>query len=138
MENRKVICLILSLGLLFGGIFVSCSPRILENVITKIEYKDRVQKDSVFIRDSIFQKEYIKGDTVYLDKYIHKYIYRDKYKTDSVFIAVHDTTIVEKLVEKQLTPMQKAKQDAFWGLILALVLALLWILRKPIGKLLGI
>lgn len=117
---------------------MSCSPRILENVITKIEYKDRVQKDSVFIRDSIFQKEYIKGDTVYLDKYVHKYIYRDKYKTDSVFIAVHDTTIVEKLVEKQLTPMQKAKQDAFWGLILALVLALLWILRKPIGKLLGI
>ena len=127
--------------ILFVALFValsSCSPRIIERVRTEIEYRDRIQKDSVFVRDSIFQKEYVKGDTVYLDKYVYKYIYKDKLKTDSIYVAVHDTTTVEKLVEKQLTPMQKAKQKSFWWLILALAGCLVWIFRKPILKLIKI
>ena len=112
----------------------SCSPRIIEHVRTEIEYRDRVQKDSVFVRDSVFQKEYVKGDTVYLDKYVYKYIYKDKFKTDSVYVAVHDTTTVEKLVEKQLTPMQRVKQNSFWWLVLTVFGLLVWTFRKPIGK----
>lgn len=115
-----------------------CSPRIIEHVRTEIEYRDLVQKDSVFLRDSIWQKEYIKGDTVYLDKYVYKYIYKDKFKTDSVYVAVHDTTTVEKLVEKQLTTIQKAKQNSFWWLVLAVLALLVYTFRKPIGKCLSI
>lgn len=127
--------------ILFVALFValsSCSPRIIERVRTEIEYRDRIQKDSVFVRDSIFQKEYVKGDTVYLDKYVYKYIYKDKLKTDSIYVAVHDTTTVERLVEKQLTPIQRAKQNSFWWLILALAGCLVWIFRKPILKLIKI
>ena len=112
----------------------SCSPRIIEHVRVEKEYVDRVQRDSVHLRDSIFVKEFAKGDTVYLDKYVYKYIYRDKYKTDSVFVAVHDTTTVEKLIEKKLTWGQRAKIDAFWWLLASLAGALAWIFRKPIGK----
>ena len=44
-----------------------CSPKIIEHVRTEYVYKDRMVKDSVFVHDSVWQKEYVKGDTVYLN-----------------------------------------------------------------------
>lgn len=112
-----------------------CSPRIIEKVRVEKEYIDRIQRDSVILRDSVWQKEYIKGDTVYLDKYVYKYIYRDKYQTDTVLREVHDTTQVQVPVEKKLSFVQKVKIGAFWWLLAALAAALLWIFRGSIFRL---
>ncbi len=114
---------------------VSCSPRIVERVRTQIEYRDRVQRDSLYFRDSIYIKEQIKGDTVYIDRFKYRYIYKDKYKTDTLLREVHDTTAVEVPVEKSLSAWKSFKIGAFWWLISALAAALVWIFRKPILKL---
>jgi hypothetical protein len=124
---KKVIFILVVIASCFA-----CSPRIIEKVRVEKEYIDRVQKDSVILRDSVWQKEYIKGDTVYLDKYVYKYIYRDKYQTDTVLREVHDTTQVQVPVEKKLSFVQKVKIGAFWWLLAALACALLWIFRKKI------
>lgn len=114
----------------------SCSPRIIEHVRTEVVYRDRVQKDSVYFRDSVFISEKVKGDTVYVDRFKYKYIYKDKYKTDTLLREVHDTTAVEVKVEKPLSAWKSAKLGAFWWLVAALGAALLWIFRKPLLKLL--
>ena len=116
----------------------SCSPRIIEHVRTEVVYRDRVQKDSLYFRDSVFISEKVKGDTVYIDRFKYRYIYKDKYQTDTLICEVHDTTSVEVKVEKSLSLCQKTKIDAFWWLITALVAALLWIFRKPILRFIGL
>ena len=114
----------------------SCSPKVYERVVYKHDttFVNKVVVDSVYKRDSVFIRE--KGDTVY----IYKEKIRERYKLhrDTTYIAKHDTTFVEKekLVEKPLTKWQQTRLDAFWELLIALVLALLWIFRKPILKLL--
>lgn len=55
----------------------------IESVRT--EYRDRLQRDSIHLYDSVYLKE--KGDSVILEKY--KYIYRDRLRTDTV--ALSDT-----------------------------------------------
>lgn len=54
----------------------------------RTEYRDRLQRDSVHLYDSVFLA--IKGDTIRLEKY--KYIYRDRLKTDTV--ALSDTIAI--------------------------------------------
>lgn len=114
----------------------ACSPRIIERVVTKVEYRDRLVKDSVFVHDSIWQKEYIKGDTVYLDKYVYKYLYKDKFVHDTSYVAVHDTTTVEKEVPAKLTWIQKAKLNSYGWLLGVLLALLVWTFRKPLLNLL--
>ena len=71
-------------------------------------YITKHQKDSVYVHDSIYQKE--KGDTLIVEKWHTKYIERQ----------VHDTTYIEKVdsiqvpypVEKQLTKWQRMKMKA--------------------------
>lgn len=71
-------------------------------------YITQHQKDSIYVHDSIYQKE--KGDTLIVEKWHTKYIERQ----------VHDTTYIEKVdsiqvpypVEKQLTRWQRMKMNA--------------------------
>lgn len=49
----------------------------------KIEYQDRISRDSIHLYDSVFVK--MANDTVWLEKY--KYLYRDKLVRDSVYVT---------------------------------------------------
>lgn len=115
----------------------SCSPKIIEHIVVQHDTTKVVKVDSIwqYQHDSVFVKE--KGDTIY--KYVEHVRYRDHYKIDTLFRVreVHDTTTVEKKVEKELTAYQKTKMNAFWWLILAIVVCLVIIFRKPLLKLFG-
>lgn len=115
-----------------------CSPRIVESVRTEYVYSERV--DTTFQKDSVFLKEYVKGDTVRIIEYRDRYKYQYRMIRDTV--AVHDTTRVETLkevkVEKPLSAWKSAKLGAFWWLVAALGVALLWIFRKPIIKIISL
>lgn len=107
-----------------------CSPKIIEKVKTEYVYQDVHHRDTLITRDSIYIREWLKGDTVYIEKYKDRYVFRDRWR-DSVSIKeVHDTTTVEKKVERELTAGQKMKINSFWYLLAGLVLSLLWIFRK--------
>ncbi len=73
---------------------------------TKIEYRDKFVKDSIFRYDSVFVKD--KGDTLIIERY--RYFYKNKIVKDSIFI--NDTIRVPypveviKQVKAQLTSWQ--------------------------------
>ena len=112
----------------------SCSPKIVERVVYQHDTTTVHHRDTTYHRDSIYIREWVKGDTVFVDRYRDRYIFRDRWR-DSVSVReVHDTTMVEKKVEKELSWGQKTKIGAFWYLLIGLLLSILWIFRKPLLK----
>lgn len=119
-------------GIALALLFVSCSPEFAEKVVTKIEYRDVHHRDTTIQHDSVYIREYVKGDTIHHYEYRDRYVYRDRWRDSILVKEVHDTTTVEKKVEKELTAGQKAKMDSFWWLLAGLASCLCWIFRKPI------
>ena len=109
-----------------------CSPKIIERVVYQRDTTVVHHRDTTYRRDSIWMKEYVKGDTVYVEKYKDRFVYRDRWR-DSVRV-VRDSVAVERVkevkVEKPLSWSQKAKIGAFPWILLALIGAVLWIFRK--------
>ena len=109
-----------------------CSPKIIERVVYQRDTTVVHHRDTTYRRDSVWMKEYVKGDTVYVEKYKDRFVYRDRWR-DSVRV-VRDSVAVERVkevkVEKPLSWSQKAKIGAFPWLLLALIGAVLWIFRK--------
>lgn len=112
-----------------------CSPKIIEKVKTEYVYQDVHHRDTLITRDSIYIREWLKGDTVYIEKYKDRYVFRDRWRDSISIREVHDTTTVEKKVERELTVGQKMKINSFWWLLTGLIVSLCWIFRKPILKL---
>ena len=109
-----------------------CSPKIIEKVRTEYITETVHHRDTTYSRDSIYIREWMKGDTVYLDRYRDRYIYRDRWKDSVKVVEVHDTTAVQVKVDKPLSWSQKAKIGAFWYILAGLILSLAYIFRKPI------
>ena len=126
--------ILLCLGL--GG----CSPRIYERVITQRDTTYIVKRDSVrfYDRDSIFIRE--KGDTIY--QYVEKWRWRDRVRVDTIYRARVDSVFVDRIkeveVSKPLSWWENAKIRAFWYLLGAVLLLLLYVFRKPLLKLIRI
>ena len=111
----------------------SCSTQYVpvETVRYDSVFLARIQKDSIFVQDSVFIKE--KGDTVFVDKF--KYIYRHIIKIDTVYVEHRDSIQVPYPVEKKLTRWQQLKINAGGYLLAVLMLIGLgyiirWIIRK--------
>jgi hypothetical protein len=114
------------------AVCASCSPKIVERIVVQHDTTTVHHRDTTFRRDSVYIREWMKGDTVYIEKYKDRYIFRDRWR-DSVSVReVHDTTAVEVKVEKSLSWAQKAKIGAFPWLVLAVIGAALWTFRKYI------
>ena len=83
----------------------------VEKVRTDTTYITKLQKDSVWMHDSIHVKD--KGDTVTIERWHTKYV--EKQVHDTTYVATHDTipqpypveTI--KMVEKELSWWQKLR-----------------------------
>ena len=109
-----------------------CSPKIVERVVYQRDTTVVHHRDTTFRRDSVYIREWMKGDTVYIEKYKDRFVYRDRWR-DSIRVvrdSVAVETIKEVKVEKPLSWSQKAKIGAFPWILLALIGAVLWIFRK--------
>lgn len=91
--------------------------------------------DSVWLHDSIYQREYMRGDTVYryIDRWHNQYI--KQLLRDTAYISRRDTVPVPYPVEKKV-PAQLAwhQQARLWlanlVLVALAVTAAVWIVRK--------
>lgn len=99
-------------------------------------YQSKVEKDSVWLHDSIHVKE--RGDTVWVERW-HTKIHETELH-DTIYQATHDTIAapypVEKIVEveKPLTWWQHTKMGAGVVFILIIVLFLIYGIGRAITK----
>lgn len=68
---------------------------------TRIEYRDRIKHDSIYLRDSIVQKR--ENDTIYLETY--RYLYKYKYLRDTVNIVDSIPIVTIKEVTKEVNKL---------------------------------
>lgn len=122
------------LGLLLCWLLTGCTTtRIVEveRVKTDTTYITQHQRDSIWLHDSIFMKEYQQGDTVFIlrDRWHTKYI--ESIKHDTTYIAKTDSVPVpypvEVKVPRELSWWQKTLQRTGG---IALILLLVWIGRQ--------
>lgn len=126
-----------AVGLCFLSALPSCSPRIIEKVRTEYVAQEVHHRDTIITRDSVYIREWMKGDTVFVDRFRDRYVYRDRWR-DSVVVKVDSfafETIKEVQVDKPLSWGKRAKIGAFWWLVLAVAVLAGWTFRKPLGGL---
>ena len=89
--------------------------------------------DTIYLRDSVYVREVLKGDTVYLTRTQ----YRDRWRTRLVHDTIRDTQMVEKVIEKPperyVPPFYKRCTWALW-IIVALAIGY-GLLRRHIPRL---
>lgn len=108
-------------------------PEYVEVPVTHTEYVYRDRVDTSYMKDSIYIREQVKGDTVQ----VVEYRYRDRFRTITATdtLVLRDTVAVvrEKVVvqtDHTLTRGQKALQDVGIVSLFFLLLFLLSLLRK--------
>lgn len=127
-RNRKKV-FIGAVIILILLLFLSCSSSAtIPTTITpkesvRVEYRDRVEKDTVHIKDSVFVDRWRDGDTVYVNKVKLVDRYVERYKMDTAYISQTDTIIVTntQIVEKELTWWQATRLKAFPWLMIMVV-----------------
>lgn len=107
-----------------------CSPKIIEKVHTEYVTQQVHHRDTIITKDSIYIREWMKGDTVYVREYRDRFVYRDRWRDSVQVREVHDTTAVEVKVEKPLSWSQKAKIGAFPWLVIGFLGLLIWVTKK--------
>ena len=93
----------------------------VESVKTDTVYQSSVKRDSVYLHDSVYVREWMNGDTVFRD--------RDRWRTKYVLKEVHDTLYQSRVdsvavpypVEKELTWWQRQKIE--FGELAMLIMA---------------
>lgn len=126
---KKIILLIVIL-VLFGCTKTIYVP--VTNTVTNTEYRDRLQRDSIYLKDSIHIIQ--RGDTIFLSKV--KYYYRNIFvrdtvsKLDSIYIEKPIPIETTKEVYK-LTKWQTWRLKLLNLLVVVLLLITLWKFRKP-------
>lgn len=99
----------------------------VETIKIDTTYINKLQRDSIYMLDSVYVKE--KGDTVLIEKY--KYLYRDKLVRDTMYISKADSIQVPYPVEKELTRWQQFRMDfGGWAMCIVVISILILIVYK--------
>lgn len=113
----------------------------VEKVHTDTLYISKMQKDSIYLHDSIFVNQWKSGDTIYQMRDRWHTEWRDRLVTDTVIHFVTDTVpkpypvIQEKKVEKELNWWQRLRLTVGDIALFTLALMLLvWIVKSIVMK----
>lgn len=102
----------------------------VETVKVDTTYINKLQRDSIYMLDSVYVKD--KGDTVLIEKY--KYLYRDKLVRDTMYISKVDSIQVPYPVEKELTRWQKIRMNVGGWAIGIVIITVLIVVGKLVYK----
>lgn len=102
----------------------------VEHHTTDTVYQSKLQRDSVWLHDSIHVSE--KGDTVRIEKWHTKFI--EKVSHDTTYVATHDTIPqpypVTQYVEKPLSKIQKTLIGVGIFALMGIIIFAVWKLKK--------
>jgi hypothetical protein len=92
---------------------------------------EKLMRDSVFVRDSVYLKE--KGDTIY--KYKDRFVYVYKNRVDTFFAEKIREIEVPVPVERKLTWWERVKLNyAEWVIAVLVAIALVYALRRWLAR----
>ena len=130
-----LVCMLI--GLMVCGLLTSCKshePTIVERVRTDTVRITQQQRDSIYLRDSIFVNQWQSGDTIFQvrDRWHTQYVAKER--TDTFYKAKVDSVPVPypviKKVPAELTWWQQCRLHiANIVLWLVLIIALWWAVR---------
>ena len=102
----------------------------VESVRVDSVYVARVERDSIFEKDSVFVMA--KADTVFVSRV--QYRYRDRIVRDTLSVVQRDTITRVVEVEKKLSRSERLKMDVGGGVLWALPIIGLFILYRRLKK----
>ena len=119
------------------GVLSSCTsvryvevPRVSRDTLRVVQVETR--RDSV--RDSIFLREFVQGDTIYRVKYVERLRWRDRWRVDTLRAVRVDSVAVPYPVERNVSRRDKVRymwRGVAVGLVLAVVaIAVVWLRRR--------
>lgn len=106
-------------------LIVGCSPRVLERVEVHTDtcYVHQVRRDSVVRHDSIYIHEFMKNDTVFLERVRLQRLVQERLRVDTLFVSRSDT-VVRTRIEYRNKPLSGWQQFQIWhGRIFLVLLA---------------
>lgn len=125
-DNRKLIALILIWGVILTIVLCSLAgcktTEYVEVPVTHTEYVYRDRVDTSYVKDSVYIREQIKGDTVKVVEYRYRDRFREIWRTDTLVrcdtVSVVHTEVVEHVTNK----MNSVQSAFFWLGLLAFLL----------------
>lgn len=103
----------------------------VESVHVDSVYIARIERDSIFEKDSVFVT--MKADTVFVSKV--QYRYRDRIVRDTLSVLQRDTITRVVEIEKKLSRSEQLKMDVGGGVLWALpIIITLYILYRRLKK----
>ena len=131
-----LVCMLI--GLMVCGLLTSCKshePTIVERVRTDTVRITQQQRDSIYLRDSIFVNQWQNGDTIFQirDRWHTQYVMKER--TDTFYKARVDSVPVPypviKKVPAELTWWQQCRLHlANIVLWVILIIALWWVVKR--------
>lgn len=136
--NRNLIALILIWGVILTIIlcsFAGCkTTEYVEVPVIHTEYVYRDRVDSVAVHDSVYIKEYQKGDTIKVVEYRYKDRFRYINTTDTLIQRDTISVVHTEVVEKQVAKMNSLQGAFFWLGLLTFICGLGFICYKIMRK----
>ena len=132
-DNRwREVMIIIFLSILTLALLTSCSPkvRLVPVEHTRIEWRDRLRLDSIYLHDSIYITEKQVGDTIYKTKEVFRF--RDRWRVDTINAGRIDSVRVTEVVEvpARLTAWQAWRLKAFAPLVTIALILGAWVTRR--------
>lgn len=131
-EVIKVIIAVLAVAatLLLSGCRTTEKIVEVEKVRTDTTYITQVQRDSIVRHDSIYLHEYMRGDTVYVEKTRWLRVIEDRLRVDTLYRLSIDTLRQEVYVERKPTLLEKSGYRLQGAAFLILMGAFAWLVIR--------
>ena len=107
----------------------SCkSVESINSNLSTLDLRHSTYTDTVVLRDSIYIREFIKGDTVFRDRVEYRDRWRTQIMHDTVLRTDSIVEVIEKPPERYVPKFYKWCTGLFWALLLVsvIVIVLKW------------
>lgn len=117
-DNRNLIAFILIWGVILTIILCSLAgcktTEYVEVPVTHTEYVYRDRVDTSYVKDSVYIREQIKGDTVKVVEYRYRDRFREIWRTDTLVRCDTVSVVHTEVVEKTVARMNSLQSAFFW------------------------
>jgi hypothetical protein len=122
-DNRKLLAIILMWAVILTIVFCSLAgcktTEYVEVPVTHTEYVYRDRVDTSYVKDSVYIREQIKGDTVKVVEYRYRDRFREIWRTDTLVRCDTVSVVCTEVVEKTVAKMNSLQSAFFWLGLLA-------------------